>query len=519
MSQQKLDLSKLALNRVPTESPSVQPRRKRWVLRYVLPFSILLGFVALLGAAAGRQLFASHEVTIVPVIVERGDVQQEGMRLFQAAGWIEPRPTAVGVPALAAGVIQELLVVEGQAVDKGQPIARLIAIDAELSVELAKATLEIREAELQRAKAEKAAAIVRLQQPVHLQVQLADAKSLLAKANTQLGKLPFLLETAQANLEFTTSNLEGKQAAKGAIATVVIEQAANSAAAAESELKELKQRGPNLQREVTALQGKVDALQRQLNLLVEENRQLQEATANVASAAAIRNEANLLLRQAKLNLERTVVRAPITGCILKLLASPGARVMGLDQNAAHSSSTVVEMYNPTRLQVRADVRLEDVPMVVPGAPVEIQTASSGKLIKGRVLQSTSSANIQKNTLEVKVELLQPPTTVSPEMLVTATFLAPKTESMSDQLEQVECILVPEQLVRSEDGRSFAWVVDASNVAVKKTVTVGDRGEDGLVEITAGLNVTDKLISSAVENLQSGDPVVVTGEDQTIGMER
>lgn len=519
MTESQLDLSKLALDRSPTGATAAKPRRKGWLLRYVLPLSILLGFIVLLGAAAGRHLFSKHSVSVVPVIVKRGEVQQAGMPLFQAAGWIEPRPTSVGVPALAAGVIEELLVVEGQAVAKGEPIARLIAIDSELSVELADATLAIREGELQRAQAERAAAVIRLKTPIHLNVQLADADSMLAKATTELEKLPFLIEAAEANMVFTRGSLEGKRAAKGAIAGVVVEQAANHHASAHAELKELKKRGPNLQREVEALQGKVDALQQQLVLLVEENRQLQEATANVASSTAIRDEAMLLLRRAKLNLERTVVRAPMTGRILRLIASPGARVMGLDENAGQSSSTVVEMYDPTRLQVRADVRLEDVPMVLPGAPVEIETASSGNVIRGRVLQSTSSANIQKNTLEVKVELIQPPSTVSPEMLVTATFLAPKTAITSDEPNQIQRILVPQQLVQSGDSGSFAWVVNANEQAIRKTLTVGSASHDGLVEIVQGLNVTDKLISSGVENLEPGDAVTVTGEDQTIGVGR
>jgi hypothetical protein len=83
------------------------------------------------------------------------------------------------------------------------------------------------------------------------------------------------------------------------------------------------------------------------------------------------------------------------------------------------------MYEPSRLQVRADVRLEDVSRVIPGAPVEIETAAVQGVVKGRVLQSTSTANVQKNTLEVKVELLDPPEALSPEMLVKASFLAPE----------------------------------------------------------------------------------------------
>ena len=519
MSESQLDLSELALDRSPTDATARTPRRKRWFLRYVLPLGMLLGFVVLLSAAAGRQWLAVRTVTVVPVIVTRGEVQQEGTTLFQAAGWIEPCPTSVSVAALAPGVIEELLVVEGQEVAKGDPIARLLAIDSELAVEQTQATLAIREAELQGAQAERDAAAIRLDNPVHLKVQFAAAESLLARANTEMEKLPFRIEAAEANVEFTRSSLQGKQSARSAIAGVIVERAIRDHATAQVELKELVTRVPNLKREVEALQGKVDALGQQLDLLVEENQQLQEATAKVASATANRDEARLGLRRAKLNLERTVIRAPIAGRILRLVALPGARVMGLEENAGQSSSKVVEMYDPGRLQVRVDVRLEHVTMVLPGAPVAIATASSEHDLRGRVLQSTSSANIQKNTLEVKVELTEPPLTVSPEMLVTATFLAPKTALASVESAKAVRIRVPEQLVLSSDEGSFTWVVDSDNKAARKTLTLGKTGQDGLVEVVEGLNVTDKLISSDVNDIYPGDMVVVGGEDQAIGVRR
>ena len=111
MANAPLDLSQLALDRSPEDTAkSNRPRRKRWVTRYVLPIGILLGFLALLGAAAGRRLLPQPSVTVLPVIVKRAEVQQAGTTLFQSPGWIEPRPTAISVAALAPGVIEELLV-------------------------------------------------------------------------------------------------------------------------------------------------------------------------------------------------------------------------------------------------------------------------------------------------------------------------------------------------------------------------------------------------------------------------
>lgn len=519
MSETQLDLSKLALNRSPTKMPGTKLRHRRWVLRYVLPAGILAGFIALLVAAAGLQLVPATSVTVVPVIVQLGAIQQAGTPLFQAPGWIEPRPTSVSVPALAPGVIEELLVVAGQEVKQGEPIARLIAVDAEISVEQARASLALSEGELQRAQAELTAAETRRNNPLHLKVPLAEARSMLAKAMTENGKLPFLIKAAEAHREFAWLSREGKQNAKGAVPSVVVLQAERDFAAAQAELEELQARGPNLTREIDALQEKTHALEEQLDLLIEEQGQVAEARAKVVAATAVCDDARLKIRQARLTLQRMQIFAPMDGRVLRLTAAPGMRVMGLEQTAGQSSSTVVEMYDPGRLQVRADVRLEDVPMVSPGAPVEIKTDSSNHLIEGRVLQSTSTANIQKNTLEVKVALIDPPSTVRPEMLVTATFLSPRTASDAATRLERERILVPRQLVSSSEFGSVVWIVDGNNQAIQKTVTVGGEGPEGLVEVTDGLNETDKLIASGTSELSPGETVVIREEDQTIGVER
>jgi multidrug efflux pump subunit AcrA (membrane-fusion protein) len=421
------------------------------------------------------------------------------------------------VAALAPGVIEELLVVEGQQVAKGEPIARLISIDAELNVEHAKNSLAIREGELNRARAELDAARIRRDNPLHLEVQLADSEGSLAKARTELAKLPFLIDAAKAQVKFTRRSLDGKRSAEGAIAARIVEQAASEHAASDAGFQELQQRGPNLQREVDALAKKVDALRRQLQLLVEETRQVEEAKAKVQSAEGLRDEAKLQVRQSVLALERNVVRAPMNGRVMRLVASPGTRVMGLEATAGQSSSTVVEMYDPARLQVRADVRLEDVPMVTRGQPVEIETASSGGIINGRVLQATSTANIQKNTLEVKVELIEPPPNVSPEMLVTATFLAPVVENRKSEATETERLFVPERLIQSDDSGDYVWIVDANELAQRRSVETGNSIAGGLMEIKAGLKVTDKLIASGVDGLSESGPVNVTGDDQTMGM--
>ena len=225
----------------------------------------------------------------------------------------------------------------------------------------------------------------------------------------------------------------------------------------------------------------------------------------------------LELEKAELHLDRNVIRAPIDGRILRLINGPGMRVMGMDRSAGHNSSSVVEMYDPDRLQVRADVRLQDVPNVQSGQWVTIETASSEAVIQGRVLQANSSANIQKNTLEVKVEIIDPPPTVRPEMLVTTTFLAPEKigASVSEPAER-ECLFVPKRLVQSGEKGDFIWLVDSEGRARQASIQRGKSVSEALIEITSGLKVTDKLIASDTRQLRDGQAVFIAGEDASLG---
>ncbi|MEX0791592.1 MAG: biotin/lipoyl-binding protein, partial [Pirellulaceae bacterium] len=177
------DLSELALER--SHPPADQKKRRiPWVTRYAVPGLIIAGVLTLLGFSALEHLVARQPVTVVPVIVTRAEVQREGTPLFQAAGWVEPRPTPINVPALTEGVVEELLVVEGEEVKAGQPVARLIDVDARLAFRRAKAQRDLRQAEVESVQAELKAARRTKENPVRLQAELADAQSLLAKTET-----------------------------------------------------------------------------------------------------------------------------------------------------------------------------------------------------------------------------------------------------------------------------------------------------------------------------------------------
>ena len=127
-----VDLSQLAVERTTTSGPAVDGQSRRWFSRYLLPLGMALAFLGLLAWATRDSLLPAQPVTVIPVLVARAEIQQAGTPLFQAAGWVEPRPVATVVSSLADGVVEKLHVVEGQSIEQGEPIAHLLDTDARL---------------------------------------------------------------------------------------------------------------------------------------------------------------------------------------------------------------------------------------------------------------------------------------------------------------------------------------------------------------------------------------------------
>jgi RND family efflux transporter MFP subunit len=280
---------------------------------------------------------------------------------------------------------------------------------------------------------------------------------------------------------------------------------------------ELKTRAPHLNAEVKALGQRRDVLRERLELKTEEARAVAEAEAQVDVAAARLQQAQTALEAAQLRLERVTVRAPMHGRVLALLARPGQRLMGQSAIGHPEASTVVSLYDPANLQVRADVRLEDVPRVRPGQAVMIETpAAPDGPLDGEVLFMTSQADIQKNTLQVKVAIKDAPATIRPDMLVQVTFLAPPTPKAGGPASEVLRLLVPRSLVETAEGGTRVWIADqATGVARLKTIKLGLASGD-LVEVVEGLNAADRLIAGGREGLRDGARITVTGEESAMG---
>jgi multidrug efflux pump subunit AcrA (membrane-fusion protein) len=167
--------------------------------------------------------------------------------------------------------------------------------------------------------------------------------------------------------------------------------------------------------------------------------------------------------------------------------------------------------------VRVDVRFQDIPQVSLNQPVQIQNPALAAPLTGQVLFVSSEADIQKNTLQVKVAIPDPPPVLKPEMLVDVTFLSPPRSSSEGKPSTEVRLFVPQQLVRNLGGESFVWIADQSaGVARRQPVQTAATLGNGLTEVVSGLTVSARLITSASDSLRDGCRIRIAGEDPDIG---
>lgn len=215
-------------------------------------------------------------------------------------------------------------------------------------------------------------------------------------------------------------------------------------------------------------------------------------TAESAANAAAQDVARLtaLLDQARLQLDRFAVTAPIDGTILSIDTEPGQLV---DPTAAFM--TLADLGS---LVVETDIDETYATRIAKGMPVLIQLAGAAQTRPGSVAAVSSQVDATTGGLSIKVAFDDP--VVAPVGL---------TATMNIIVETLDAaISVPRAaLVATSEGRGV-FVVEAG-LARKTAVTVTEWPAERLV-VTAGLKVGDVIITEAA-GLTDGAAVKVTPE--------
>jgi multidrug efflux pump subunit AcrA (membrane-fusion protein) len=163
--------------------------------------------------------------------------------------------------------------------------------------------------------------------------------------------------------------------------------------------------------------------------------------------------------------------------------------------------------------VRVDVPLADAAKVGVGQQSEVVVeVLPDRHFLGTVTRILHEANIQKNTLEVKVALADPDPKLRPEMLARVKLLA---KPSPDAIKERHRIFAPENAIKGTGTSGIAWVVRTvggdSGTAIPVPVKLGTIKTSGWVDVIEGLQPGDLVITSSVADLRNGKKVKVVAD--------
>jgi multidrug efflux pump subunit AcrA (membrane-fusion protein) len=201
---------------------------------------------------------------------------------------------------------------------------------------------------------------------------------------------------------------------------------------------------------------------------------------------------------------------------MERMVEPGSK-LGFNMDPEHSAH-VARLYDPSKLQVRVDVPLADAAKVGVGQRAQIVVGVlPDRTFNGAITRVVNQADIQKNTLQVKVAIDDPSSELKPEMLARVRFLASAGADATTR--QAQLVFAPENLIH-KDGDPRHRMGRRSRRGGATNRRIGTSKQDGWVSIASGLQPGDQLIAGDVAHLHAGARINVVGEssDSTMSME-
>lgn len=226
----------------------------------------------------------------------------------------------------------------------------------------------------------------------------------------------------------------------------------------------------------------------------------QVTRSRVESTAAEIENARALLHAAKIAFEKTFIRAPFSGAVLRKEAEVGEIVSPIPSSGGLTRGAIVTMANLATLEVEVDVNEGYVARARDGMRAEITLdAYPSVRYPGRVRQIVPTADRQKATVRVKVAFDSLDARVLPEMGAKVAFLSEPNRAPSDEGTAVNtAVWIPSAAVREREGRAVVFVVEGDR-AMARSVTPRPLGPDR-VSVSAGLAAGEKVVVEAPEGI-------------------
>jgi HlyD family secretion protein len=469
-------------------------------------------------AKAATQAPISQTVTVATV--ESAEVAQT----LEATGTVVAYDLLPVLPQANGLQIKQVLVAEGDAVEKGQTMAvlddsvlRSQIAEAVAKVQSANSTVEQAQAQVQQAQStqkEAEAGVAEAQADV--EKAIADA----AQAKTGVGQAKAGVEQAKAGVEQAKAGIASAQAkldqaqrevnrtqdltSQGVISQQELErrkterqtavQDLNKAKAdlnraleeqnkAAEEVRSAEAKVANSEANIGTVRAAVSSARAKVNTT---RSSVSSARANVGNNAASVRSSEAQVKQLQTQLAQTVVRAPDSGIVAERIARVG--------DVSSGSQKLFSIIRGNKLELQLKVPETQISQVQSGTEVRI-TSDSDKRIKlaGTVREILPLVDPQNRQATVKIDLPQN------ELLRSGMFLRASISTATAQGLKVPA----KAILPQSDGGAVVYKLVGEDKVQAQPVEVGEISGGAVGDLT-----TAKV--QIKKGLKAGDRVVVTG---------
>ncbi|MDZ8139591.1 MAG: efflux RND transporter periplasmic adaptor subunit [Nostoc sp. DedQUE04] len=404
-----------------------------------------------------------------------------------ASGKVVP-VQSVNISPKNPGVLSQLYVEQGDRIQQGQILARMDSAAIEAQRSQYRANLAQSQAQLAQALAGS-----RPQEIAQARARLAQAQAQLAAAKAgnrpqEIAQSQSQVDAAQARVNYTSEQVKRYQYLyeQGAENKQLLDQAISDDKSARANLEEAKKRFSLVQtgtrsEEIDQRQAAVNEARAALVLLEDGTRseEIVQRQAAVASAEA-------QLKGVQVQLEDTIIRAPLSGIVTQKYAEPGAFVTPTTSASTSASATSSSIVAVARgLEILAQVPEADLGRMKQGQQVEIVAdAYPDQVFKGHVRLIAPEAVVEQGvtSFQVRVAIDTGIDKLRSGLNVDLTFLGDRVNN---------ALVLPTVSIVTEKGKTGVLVPDAKNKPQFREVTVGAQIQDQ-TQILEGVKEGDRI---------------------------
>ena len=231
--------------------------------------------------------------------------------------------------------------------------------------------------------------------------------------------------------------------------------------------------------------------------------------AKIALAKQQVNSSEARIREAQQAVDNCTIRAPFSGIIVSKDAQVGEMVSPVSAGGGFTRTGIATIVDMNSNEVEVDVNEAYIARVEPGQRVDsVLDAYPDWKIPSHVRTVIPTADRQKATVKVRISFDKLDPKILPDMGVKVSFYGEEEDKHKAGKKKEEgpkpVAMVPKSAMRSSGDATYVLVLKNGRVE-RRGIKVGKEvGSD--VEVMAGVNAGETLVTGGPQNLQDGDTV-------------